>query len=76
MELYNMKQTAVEWLINELGIVEYEGLPQPEWIKHLISKAKKIEKNQIMQAWLITKPITFNSWKKEFEQYYNETFKK
>jgi hypothetical protein len=28
-----------------------------------------------MEAWLITKPVTFNNWKNEFEQYYNETFK-
>ena len=41
----------------------------------IILEAKKMEKKQIMEAWLTTKPISFNGWKNEFEKYYNENFK-
>jgi hypothetical protein len=63
--------TAVEWLVQQLS---------KEWQLedrdlYLIEQAKKMEKKQIMESWLITKPVTFNNWKNEFEQYYNETFK-
>jgi hypothetical protein len=65
-----MKQTATEWLFDNLDLSG--GSEAIETLK----QAKKIEKKQIMEAWLITKPTTFNGWKKEFEQYYNETFNK
>jgi len=64
-----MKQTAVEFLVDKYS-------NQGTLHSSDISQAKKMEKKQIMEAWLITKPTTFNGWKKEFEQYYNETFNK
>lgn len=73
-----MKQTAVEWLVYELGLVEYEGLPQPEWIKHLISKAKEMEKQQIIDAYKdSTSQFSVDAridYPKSAEQYYNETY--
>jgi hypothetical protein len=63
-----MKQTAVEWLVEQ---ITNGTIPAREAIK----QAKKMEKKQIMDAWLITKPTTFNNWRNQFEQYYNETFK-
>ena len=65
----NMKQTAVEWLVNELD------LSNDTFTMKIINQAKAMEKEQIMDAWLITKPTTFNNWRNQFEQYYNETFK-
>jgi hypothetical protein len=74
-----MKETAIEWLVDELGLVEYEGLQQPEWIKHLIEQAKEMEKQQIIDAWTdgkycntIGNEINYE----DGEQYYNETFNK
>ena len=64
-----MKETAVEWLINE----HFGGIENctPDFRYH-IEQAKEMEKEQIKEAWLnsLTKG-DFNS----AEQYYNETFK-
>lgn len=63
-----MKQTAVEWLVDEL----LEGkLLMPS----LIEQAKEMEKQQIIDA----RENGFYSkenWKGDSEQYYNETFNK
>jgi hypothetical protein len=71
-----MKQTAVEWLINELD------LDNDSWNMKRINQAKEMEKQQAESIWKASdenmhrqfsssayKPITF-------EQYYNETFNK
>ena len=72
-----MKQTAVEKMIQYF--IEQKNNGASHWcIDDLIGQlhqAKKMEKKQIMDAWLTKKPTTFNGWKNEFEQYYNETFK-
>ena len=60
--------TAVELLRSKMLIECLE--PSDE----LFEQAKKMEKKQIMEAWLTAKPITFNGWKNEFEKYYNEKF--
>ena len=65
-----MKQTAVEWLLEELVKGDFDQQ------QIAIKQAKKIEKKQIMDAWLTKKQTTFGSWKNEFEQYYKETFNK
>jgi hypothetical protein len=59
-----MKQTAVEWLVQQLS---------KEWQLedrdlHLIEKAKEIEKEQIMNA-------HYEGSENYKRQYYNETFK-
>ncbi len=68
-----MKQTAVEWLVEQMTQGDFIALPKPEWIK----QAKEMEKQQIMNAWLIDgyTDLTNNYWVNEFEEYYNETFK-
>lgn len=66
-----MKQTAIEWLESQLFELRNPTLTQIE----IIDQAKEMEKKQIMEAWLITKPTTFNGFSlSEFEQYYNEIF--
>ena len=59
-----MKQTAVEWLINELD------LSNDSLTMKIINKAKEMERKQIIDA--------FNEGyfdEKSAEQYYNQTFK-
>lgn len=68
----NNLKSAVEYLVELLN--NYNENFEFAF-KEEIEQAKKMEKKQIMNAWLITKPTTFNGWKKEFKQYYNETFK-
>jgi hypothetical protein len=83
-----MKQTAVEWLVEQ--IKEYDFSPRdntylieiPSWIlKEKIEQAKAMENQQHKHTWYSgrvdfileeTTTLRFIS----FEQYYNETFKK
>jgi hypothetical protein len=63
-----MKQTAVEWLIEQWPILESQLPPQ------LIEQAKEMEKEQIINAYntsfiLRDKPYS------TADKYYNETFK-
>lgn len=64
-----MKQTAVEWLVEELiknkFITKNGGFTNP-----LIEQAKEMEKQQIIDAANLDKRHYDNA-----EQYYNETFK-
>jgi hypothetical protein len=59
-----MKQTAIEWLVDELIL---EGFYVP---KVFYDKAKAMEKEQIIDA---CKQCSYSY--EEAEQYYNETFK-
>ncbi len=73
-----MKQTAVEWLFDNL--VKVKDVPfeeQANAILKAFEQAKQMEKEQIMNAWLVDgyTDISNDYWKKEFEEYYNETFK-
>ena len=63
-----MKQTAVEWLVEQL-IPE----DQHEGIMDIIEDAKQREKEQIINAWIATD----NELQRiAAEQYYNETYGK
>ncbi len=68
------QQTAVEWLINELGeyFPDYIG-----GIELLVKQAKAMEKEQIENGYLSG---MFHSLQmeatKQAEQYYNETYNK
>ena len=66
-----MKQTAVEWLVDELIL---EGFNVP---KVFYDKAKEMEKEQIIEAWNIRAKIdgvlTYTD-NRTAEQYYNETY--
>ena len=71
-----MKQTAVEWLLENL-ISEPHSEEDFKYNSECWDKAKEMEKEQIMNAWLVDgyTDISNDYWKKEFDQYYNETFK-
>jgi hypothetical protein len=66
-----MKQTAVEWLEQQLYKAGWEQLTHEEKM-NICCTAKMMEKEQIKNAWLnsLTKG-DFNS----SDEYYNETFK-
>jgi len=71
-----MKQTAVEWLIDML-VTENEITLKGENYK-LFEIAKEMEKEQIIEAFdkgLITENVYYGYDNKKAEQYYNETFK-
>jgi len=62
-----MKQTAVEWLIDQ--VEDFIGLIPVD----IIEKAKAMEKEQIKDAWIATD----NELQRlAAEQYYNETYNK
>ena len=64
------KQTAVEWLINEID----SNLLVTEKVKLAVEQAKQMEKEQIEEAY----GIGYTNCEvgiKYREQYYNETFK-
>jgi hypothetical protein len=65
-----MKQTAVEWLLNEIDMQYPEiNVRRKEW---MVDKAIEMEKEQIIEAWMATdNPLQRMS----AEQYYNETYK-
>jgi hypothetical protein len=70
-----MKQTAVEWLLDYFS--KYVDMN-----KHIeeIEKAKEMEKQQIIDAFLKYRDSKFINkhnlnWEKSAEQYYNEQFK-
>jgi len=68
-----MKQTAVEWLVEQL----MPKLLTAEQYYH-IEKAKEMEKEQMKRACIRTEyedKAWQNLMEKQFEQYYNETFK-
>jgi hypothetical protein len=80
------KQTAVEWLIDEITFSE-RNLYNWMWIKlkttlqghnltKILEQAKEMEKEQITEAF--EEGNKYNGWalKHEPEQYYNETYKK
>jgi hypothetical protein len=60
-----MKQTAVEWLQEQLKINNYLS-ENAHW---LIDEAKEMEKQQIITAYNKAVPFKFG------KEYYNETFK-
>jgi hypothetical protein len=62
--MINKKQTAVEWLVEELTLFE-----TPKWVQEIIEKAKEMEKNQIEEAFAMGNDDISSA------QYYNETFK-
>ena len=73
-----MKQTAVEWLANEIQEQLNMFFPDATLYQPTIEQAKEMEKQQIIDAHLKgqREDIDFiNEAKEEAEQYYNETFK-
>ena len=63
-----MKQTAVEWLFDNLNITGGSDDMKA------FEQAKAMEKEQIIEAW-INGALDTNAYTDLAEQYYNETFK-
>jgi hypothetical protein len=70
-----MNKTAVEWLQ-----YQYDNCPESFLLDEDFEKAKAMEKEQHKETWFDSTKQFDNAaemtYKKEFEQYYNETFKK
>ena len=68
-----MKQTAVEWLVEKLPLIQQEGLRDD------IEQAKAMEKEQIIESYCQGCADISNNDnifpRETSEQYYNETFK-
>jgi hypothetical protein len=73
-----MKKTAVEWLYNNLkSHFEHDG-DLLEIVQMSFEQAKEMEKQQMKIACIRTEyedKAWQNLMEKQFEQYYNETFK-
>jgi hypothetical protein len=71
-----MRQTAVEWLLNEIDMQYPEiNVRRKEW---MLEKAKEIEKEQIKDAFksgAFYKGYELESEQYYFEKYENETIK-
>jgi hypothetical protein len=63
------KETAVEWLVNELN-QKIDFIPMDKWdmIRDIVQQSKAMEKEQILEAYN-------NGEDRSAELYYNETFK-
>jgi hypothetical protein len=68
-----MKQTAVDWLLNEIDMQYPEiNVRRKEW---MVDKAKEMEKEQIEESF--TEGCFTESWVlKSAEQYYEENYGK
>jgi flagellar biosynthesis protein FliP len=67
-----MKQTAVEWLYNNLkSHFEHDG-DLLECVQMSMQQAKEMEKEQIIDAFILGE--LQQGFENEAEQYYNETF--
>ena len=64
--------TAVEWLINEL---KHNGIEYLDLAYEIIEKAKELEKQQMLHFWQ-GGLLANESGGKNFETYYNKTYKK
>jgi len=60
-----MKQTAVEWLVEQLPLIQQEGL------RYVIEQAKQMEKEQIENAY---NDCEWTGDHEDGEQYYKETY--
>ena len=68
------KQTAVEWLVEKLILDELIDVKNGHEFLHLQSKAKEMEKEQIIDAFDIGRRK--GDWIFDGDKYYNETYKK
>ena len=63
----NKRQTAVEWLVEQ--IIKEKGLVDLD-----VQSAKEMERQQKMDAFMQGDSFEGRASKKDFENYYNETF--
>jgi hypothetical protein len=67
----NKQQTALEWLVEQLPLIQQEGL------RDVIEEAKEMEKEQIIKAHSIQFDYSYSQIdpkKITGQQYYNETY--
>ena len=71
-----MKQTAVEWLVDELN-QKINYIPMDKWdiIRDIVQQAKAMEKEQIMDAVYYAMGTNFDPNMGRAELYYNTTYK-
>jgi hypothetical protein len=74
-----MKQTAVEWLIQELNQkIDFISMDKWDMIIDIMQQAKEMEKEQIIDAFGVgcqVESTRLIGYQGMAEQYYNETFK-
>lgn len=71
------KQTAVNWLMENIDIDFNPKTNTISMRKDIWEKAKQMEKEQLANAWEIgSYSLLENSNGLDFEQYYNETYNK
>jgi hypothetical protein len=69
------KKTAVEWLYENLPLLPYT-IKDFEYNEEILRQAKEMEKEQIMDAYLIGLAFLIEMKATiQAEQYYNETYK-
>jgi len=66
-----MAQTSVEWLVEKL---EESGIPLMKDELEMIQQAKEKHKEECENAWM--DGLDYGSNYKDFEDYYNKTYKK
>lgn len=72
------KQTAVEWLVEQMIERKYFAKDVPlsyTTLEHLVNQAKAMEKEQIIQAASWTPEDGLSVLSELAQQYYNQTFK-
>jgi hypothetical protein len=76
MEDNQMKQTAVEWLIEHWKKLQSEG-EKMSWgqIIQITELAKEMEKQQIIDAFQDSRILSITNNCSSGEQYFNETYK-
>jgi hypothetical protein len=69
------KQTAVEWLIKELN-QEIDYIPMNKWdiIADKIQQALELEKEQIMEGYIMALLDGDAKIRRDAEDYYNDTY--
>ena len=67
-----MKQTAVEWIIEQINNVKPHQFCSLETIKEWCDQAKEMEKQQVIDAY----DVQWEYEVKNGEDYYNKKFKK
>ncbi len=77
------KQTAVQWLVNELN-QKIDFIPMDKWdmIRDIVQQAKAMEKEQMIQSFrkgaVVNEPEYYTwieaAYRKQAEKYYNKTY--
>jgi hypothetical protein len=73
-----MKQTAVEWLEEKIWKLDDQNYTVPQWLWEDVEQAKRMEKQQIIDAFHRGYANAISVPNKEYnpEKYYNEKFNK